>query len=327
MKYNVAIIGTGQLGSRHLQGVLTSSLALEVHVMDVFKASLDQAEQRASEVEHSHKLSFHLGLTTLPKELDLVIVATNADVRASVTQELLEYIKVKNLVLEKEKKKKIDDYGLILDLTKKHNTNTWVNHPRRYQSLYKDLKKELASSEISEISVFGQNWGLACNCLHFLDLISFLTNSDIQSLNTVELDDDILESKRAGNLEVTGSVVGKADSGTRYRITSVKSMEDSVRPISILINTANARFFIQEGAKNYLIRNGEFNGFQPEIDTSSMLFQSELSGLMVDDILKNNMCPLPSLEEASKAHVLFIREMLNFFNKNNNINSDICPIT
>ena len=161
MKYQVAIIGAGQLGSRHLQGVLSSKLSLVVHVMDITPSSLEMSKTRASEVKHSNELYFHTNIKGLPDNLDLVIVATNANVRATVTKSLLGSKKVKNLVLEKVLFQKIEDYDSILKLTESKGTKTWVNHPRRYQTLYKELKPKLTQIDQIDFNVYGQNWG-AC---------------------------------------------------------------------------------------------------------------------------------------------------------------------
>ena len=154
-----------------------------------------------------------------------------------------------------------------------------------------------------------------------------MTNSNVTELSSVELDKQILESKREGNVEVSGTIKGLLSSGGRFSITSIDSKEEVIRPISIQINTPNQRFFIQEGVENVLITSEVENGFKPKLTSSSMLFQSQLSGGLVDEILIQDNCLLPTLKEASQAHVIFIEELLNFFNKQTNQNSNVCPIT
>ena len=49
---NILIMGCGELGSRHLQGLLQSRNDLNIVVYDTFDKSLQLAMQRAEEVEN-----------------------------------------------------------------------------------------------------------------------------------------------------------------------------------------------------------------------------------------------------------------------------------
>lgn len=54
--YNIIIIGAGQLGSRHLQGVLKSTYALNVTVVDPSEESLNTARERAEKISIKSRL-------------------------------------------------------------------------------------------------------------------------------------------------------------------------------------------------------------------------------------------------------------------------------
>ena len=61
MKYRVAIIGAGQLGSRYLQGMASCKLPLDIIVIDPNQESLIQAQDRWNEVvtvNNIHSLEF-----------------------------------------------------------------------------------------------------------------------------------------------------------------------------------------------------------------------------------------------------------------------------
>jgi len=67
---NIFIIGVGQLGSRHLQGVLKyRNENLNVFVSDSSLEALKTAGKRASEVEHNHFLFYVLKNSELPRRL------------------------------------------------------------------------------------------------------------------------------------------------------------------------------------------------------------------------------------------------------------------
>jgi len=324
--FNIAVIGAGQLGSRHLQGILKSKLSLNVFVVDPFQGSLDTAKVRAGEIAHHHNITFHSTIDVLPEQLDFVLIASNADKRSEITKSLLENKKVTNLVLEKVLFQKLEDYQYIENILEKYQVKTWVNHPRRSQLFYKELRQLLKDEKKLEFSFFGGNWGLACNGLHMLDIISYLTDSPIQNISTQHLDSKILESKRAGNIEITGTLMGTTENNNRFSITSTYS-EETVHPLSLTINTAKKRFFVQEGLTCFLVESSIRNGFKPETKSFPLIFQSDLSDQLVTDILTNQQCDLPTYAEAKSTHTIFITEILDFYNRTTQQKVSICPIT
>lgn len=324
--YSAAIIGAGQLGSRHLQGILKSELSLNVFVVDPFQGSLDTAKVRADEIEHSHAVQFHTSINSLPEHLDFVLIASNADKRAEITQALLNTKSVANLVLEKVLFQKLEDYDNIANLLNDKNVNTWVNHPRRSQPIYKELNNLLKGEQNIDFSFYGENWGLACNGLHMLDTISQLSNSEIETISTDELDKTILSSKRPGNIELTGNLRGRTTNNSTFSVQSTFAQE-TIRPVSLMINTPEKRYFIQEGGTCFLIESSLANGYKPETKTFPLLYQSDLSAGLITDILTNNTCDLPTYTEAKSTHKIFIKEILDFYNTATQQNLDVCPIT
>ena len=100
---NIAIIGAGQLGSRHLQALVHVQKKINIQVVDSSEDSLKTAEMRFNEVSENFKgtISFHTNISFLEKKLDVVIVATNSKVRRSVVDQLVNHSKIEYLILEK----------------------------------------------------------------------------------------------------------------------------------------------------------------------------------------------------------------------------------
>jgi pyrroline-5-carboxylate reductase len=91
--YNIAIIGAGELGSRHLQGLKLAKVEMSIYVIDPNANSLKQSQERYDQVAANLMviaISFLSNLNQLPENLDLVIIATSSIVRANVTKSLLE---------------------------------------------------------------------------------------------------------------------------------------------------------------------------------------------------------------------------------------------
>jgi len=100
----VALIGTGQLGSRHLQALSKIDIPFELQVVDPSEDSLRVARERYLEIPENHNIysiDFLTEIDGLNANLDLCIIATNADVRFKVFQALVSNKKVSYIVFEK----------------------------------------------------------------------------------------------------------------------------------------------------------------------------------------------------------------------------------
>ena len=135
-EWTLGIIGCGQLGSRHLQAMaatpLPEGMTLRLEVVEPWQGSRDTAQARLAEVNKSGiPAAFHESVAGLPRALDLVVVATTADVRRAVVEELLGHAAVRFLVLEKVLFQAPADYKAVADLCAAKGTRAWVNCPRR----------------------------------------------------------------------------------------------------------------------------------------------------------------------------------------------------
>ena len=323
MKINL-IIGGGQLGSRHLQGLLKSKQEQIIYILDPLYSSLEVAKDRANEIRHSHALSFISEWDKLPKEFDLVIVATGANVREKVVTQLLEGFTVGYLVLEKVLFQDIESYDKIALLLEKTNTPTWVNHSRRMLDHFQQIKKIIGESkEQMTFHVVGSNWGLACNAVHCIDLCYFLSDSALGKVDMDWIDPSVHKSKRLNCIEFTGTVKGRMKDDSSFMITS---LDGEFSDDTIFVSTNSNRWIIQEGAQK-IIHLSESNNFNEEINTFTTEFQSTLTTRLVNDIFEFGTCDLPSYNEACKSHVPFIEASLKKYTEITGIKTNICPIT
>ena len=111
----ILIAGAGQLGSRYLQGLAKCQNTLDIHVHDISELSLQIARQRWEKVCQQatdfhgeltksavqKKITFDSSFETIPKQIDIAIVATNADVRPQVVKQITANNEVRYWVLEK----------------------------------------------------------------------------------------------------------------------------------------------------------------------------------------------------------------------------------
>lgn len=323
MKTNL-IIGAGQLGSRHLQGLLKYAQPQKIFVLDPLQSSLDLAEQRAQELQHNHQLSYVDNWHDLPKSFDLAIVATNSDVREQVVSHLVINYEVKYLILEKVLFQEIDAYRRVGELLNRHKVSAWVNHPRRMLNSYKEIKSLLSSGNQKIMQVVGGNWGLGCNALHLIDLFSYLADADLKSMDADLVDTELVFSKRKGFIEFTGTLKGTLDDNSIFKLTSLKG---DPAPCTIKINDAETCIEIWESdTPKILIMNDE-KGSEANLKPFKMEFQSSLTTRLAEDLFENNSCDLPAYEFASRTHEIFIREMLRKYNEITGSNRSKIPIT
>ena len=318
------IIGAGQLGSRHLQGLVKYDGEMEVYVLDPSVDSLKIAEEREKEINHNHKIIYTESWDTLPESFDLVIIATSANVRELIINKLLEKHKVRFLILEKVLFQELGAYQRVYDLLNKHHVTTYVNHPRRMFESYKNLKENIEENKQSVYSIVGGNWGLGCNALHFLDLFVYLSGKKIQDLSIDSIDNELVESSRKGFIEFTGTLTGHLEDGSFFSITSFKSDLSSA---TVTMFNNEQRLIIQEGGTSQVYELTKKNLFKLENSDFKVQFQSELTTNIVKELFENNFCSLPTFDEARHTHEVFIKSMLEKYNQITGLQSEILPIT
>lgn len=325
MKQNILIIGAGQLGSRHLQGVLKSTGTHSIIVVDPSEESLQLAENRAKEIDHNHEIQYLKAIQDIPPHIKIAIIATNADVREKAIIQLLDVTKVDFLILEKVLFQEVDAYRRISDLLKLKNTKVWVNHSRRMFTHYQELRNQFSTKKSPlTYNITGSNWGLGCNALHFIDLVCYLSNAKLNSLETNWLNKEINPSKRINNIEFTGTLKGTISDGSVFTISS---FNDDPSGITIFISSANESWTIRESEASQIIYCLNNTTSDPTIIPIITPFQSELTTILASKLMDNGECDLPSYEEAQISHSFFIESMLAFYNEITNQQSKTLRIT
>ena len=304
--FSVAIVGVGQLGSRHLQGLAKLSKQSKFYVVDPNKNSLIAAEQRFNEVKISaqRNISYYQYISDLPGDIDLVIIATTANVRRGIIEKLLGQTIVKYLILEKVVFQRSEDFVPIQKLLIDSGVTSWVNCGRRSFQFYKRLKNEIKHEKIN-IKVEGNNWGLACNSIHMIDLFAFLTGRTDFDFDIDGLDNLIVDSKRNGFKELIGSFTIRTEGGD---ILELIDNNKYVGDMMISISYDNLRYEIIESKGLVFKHSSDLN---PVKDTIYVPLQSELTGSVVDQILETGASSLTLYDECMRYHI----PMLDAFNK------------
>ena len=159
------------------------------------------------------------------------------------------------------------------------------------------------------MSAVGNSWGLACNGIHMLDLFSFLTGISTVNLSNNLIDEKIIPSKRMGYIEITGTITGFAADNTIH----LTSFSEAESPLTITISDKNNRFIIQEGTISTVLHASLKNQWKWETLIFDFPFQSQLTNVVVSDLLETGNCELTPYTESAAIHSSFLTNLISHF--------------
>lgn len=316
MQYKILIAGAGQLGSRYLQGLSPIDLSLNIYVYDISKKSLKVSEERWEEMganPNSKNIHFINSMMLIPKELDLVIVSSTADVRLAIISQITKFSNVKKWILEKilaQNSHQLDLLAINLGSSK-----AWVNTPMLQWSLYRNLSLEIAQEKIIEAE-FSGSYGLVCNSIHYIDLLSRLNHANPVRIDVTNLHNKWYESKREGFYDIYGKLVIYFSDGSILNLVS---------------NSNNPNYTAKILTDNNLWEIFEHKGIALNQSSKSVNgrceYQSEMTQDVVKSILLKDTCYLPTFEQSLVQHKVLINTLLEHWNLHMNSRISILPVT
>lgn len=322
MNENIVIIGAGNIGTRHLQGVLKYEEKLNIYAVEPNETARKKSQMMIEDTQKKsmNRVSYVSDVEKLPEYVDIAIVATNSAVRKKVIENLLEYVKVKYLILEKVMFPHVSYYEQIGNLLKKKGVKTWVNCVKRSWKYASVLKKYYKDNDSLQMTVSGKMWGLACNAVHYIDFLSFLTDCcEYPVIDNSMVDERIISSKREGYIEFTGQLnirLGK-------HILELICDEGVFDGFYITIKDKKIECRIVEKGEYGLNIIKNIDTGKEEREKYKVEFQSNLSGKLVSELLDTGRCNLPDYELASKWHIPLIKSL----SEKAGLEKDYCNIT
>lgn len=324
----VLLIGAGQIGSRHLQGLARSKLNLSIEMLEPSASARELAIQRFNEIPENDAAKTLRAIDSLDSSdfqgrANLAIIATGAAPRYDALCYLLSRIHVPYLLSEKVLFQRLSHFDEMETLLSKHGCKAWVNCARRMYP-YAQYLKELFSGDTLSMSVQGGNWGLACNGIHFLDLLAFLSGASmVVRWNIDLLDHAIYESKRHGYKEFGGSISFALQGG--HEIV-MKDDKLSGAPFIIDIMGRSARATVIENASLMLLCAAK-NGWKMERHDILVPYQSELTNEVIEEILIRSCCGLTEYSESAELHKAYLEAFLEHMRKVTGSRPNVCPIS
>lgn len=321
--HQLAIIGAGNIGSRHLQGLARLEGPVTIWVVDPSVQALKLAEERFKDIESSAKTAHFISSIKDIKEkkIDLAIIATDSAHRLQALTDLTKHCQVKYLILEKVLFPALEDYPLAEKIIQEHSIKAWVNCPRRLNKYYQSLKNKLGAH--IKFCVTGNAWGLGSNALHLIDFFVFLTGSD-----QIQLTEHIFASapaKRDGYQEFFGTIRGQDDQQNLLEITCY---ETEPLIVTWAIYSDTAYYIIDEGKPSQVQYKNVETNWQWREESFNIDYQNVLTTAAVKEILETGQSSLTSFEQSAILHRIYLQMLFNYLNKNSDTkNITQCPIT
>ena len=310
----ILIIGAGGIGSRHLQSLLKIIIPIQIFVVDPNLKALNIAKKMLDEIatnnNHSKHTKYVNNIKSIPKNIDIAIISTNADVRKIVFINLVQRVKVKYVIFEKVAFQSVEDFKEVISMLDDLEIKSWVNCTRRMFPFYKKLRDVFSTENKVEIHYSGSNWGLGCNSIHLLDLFAYLTGESHFTIDISGLDKKMYPAKRNSMIEFGGKLKVKT---SRNDVLTLIDYKESHEKSSKILKTEKFHYKILS-SEGILIFKSKESGWLESSFSYSMPFQSELTNILVMDLLNIGVCDLTPIYESYEIH----KSMLEAFKKHLN---------
>lgn len=320
----VAVVGCGNIGSRHLQGLARLAGPAEIHMVEPSTQALALAQARFAEMDPAPttRLIAASGPEALPEMIDLMVVATSAAVRLPAMQAALAGRRVRRLVLEKFLFQRMRDYDTAAALIAEAGSECFVNTPRRMWPAYGALRDRLAGRGPVTVAVeTSRRNGMASNAIHFLDLAAFLTGDpDGFALDASGLTPQQEAARRGAAIEFGGVLTGRSAAG--HALIHRSRLDDDA-PHSVAVFARGLRMVIDEIAGVATIWS-EDAGWRPESVAVEAVRQSALTHLLTPAAGRP---ALPGFTESARLHRQCLAAFLKAAGRDPDDPDALCPIT
>ena len=315
----IILVGCGNIGSRHLQALMKFQYPLQIEIVENYEPSIILAKSRLDEINNNkiHTINWHNNFEFLSGFSDLVIVATLSSGRVKIIESLLN-LGYKKFLIEKLVCQSIEEYDNLLDLVKKFDAKGWVNTRCRYFKSYRKIKDLFKNTEKINLKMSSGDTGLATGAIHYLDLFSWLLDDNKIKLNAELLDPKIYPNKRGKNLiEFGGTISGSAKNNSSVSI----SFSPGIPSLLVSIDDGMHKIILDEYNEKIL-----YNSFNEKLDFK-LEHISNITTQIVEDILKNDDCLLPTIDESYLSHVELFKIFSKHLEKIKKEKVKLCPIT
>lgn len=298
----VLVVGLGKLGCHHAEASARSFRSSEIWGFDLSGAALKNFQYLGENLDFENKIPFLVAekLSSVPRHVGLLIVATTADSRANVLTEVMGATEPQFVLLEKP----ISSSRAGLESLREVCTNsTYVNYPRRYSPLHLEAITRAATFRQEGIKIIVDlPWPtMLSNSSHFMDFASQLLGQPPENVGLDQKKLTPLESKRKGFMELEGEMNVTYPSGAELIIdTGGRAARTAPTGVTISIQSGTNWLHIDEGNSTL----SDHTGGKSKIPGAPL--QSKLTGDYLEQLQVRGFLDLPTFFEAVPSHELLL---------------------
>ena len=321
----ILIVGCGEIGSRFLQASLQVNDVNQIDVLEFSDQAVEVARSRMNQIHFDSetiKVNWHKSLNSICQGADLCIIATQADGREHIFNEVFN-IGIKNILTEKIVTQSLATYNEILSNAEKLGVNVWVNCKSRDYPFWKYLKTKIDPEGELLYHSIGGNHGLCTNGLHTLDLFAFLSDSK-KLVDTNSRIDRILHTTKRNKYDLSGAFHLTGAGKSKCIIDFSANGSASVLEI---VATQQYRWMFEQSTGRAYESSQENKWILEPIPFEGDLSISNMSIKFISDILIKNQCGLPTLQQTYPAHEFLFSVTLPVFNQLIGKEDNVCPCT
>ena len=319
---NLAIIGCGEIGQRHLESVLNLDFKMKIFLVDKSAICLEKCKQISLKKKKLNSFYFVTSVDEIEEDFDFVIVATNSENRFSVLKELYRSKAPKFIILEKFLFNKLSYFDEAKKLFQLSDTKVWVN--QWMSTDFPDLSNIFSENDGVNISVKGKNWNFCSNCVHYIEWFHHINNRKKIILFKSSLKNLIIENKRKGFFETFGSLEFHGINNNKLFLQCNYEKNDERETLISLSNkSSRAEFQLTVNSlKGFIFRSN-----QKKSINFKLRYLSERTSIYIKSILEKNECTLPTYDQSVLHHKLVFQTLKNHFDKSYLKTNDLLPVT
>ena len=319
---NLAIIGCGEIGQRHLESVLNLDYKMKIFLVDKSAICLEKCKQISLKKKKLNSFYFIESVSEIEENFDFVIVATNSEHRFSALKELYKYKTPKFIILEKFLFNKLSYFKEAKELFQLSDTKVWVN--QWMSTDLPDLSNIFNETDGINISVKGKNWNFCSNCVHWIEWFHHINNRKKIVLFNSSLENLIIENKRKGFFETFGSLEFHGINNNKLFLQcNYEENGERETLISVSNKSSRAEFELTFNAmKGFIFRSNQKKSINFKIK-----YLSERTSIYIKSIWEKNECTLPTYDQSVFQHMLVFQTLKNHFDKSNPKTNDLLPVT
>jgi hypothetical protein len=299
----ICLIGFGNIGFRYFEAIYKLQNKFDLYIVDInspFKKGYEYLKKN----KIKKTVFFLKSLNEINiKKFDLVIISTTCNGRLHLIKKVNKSFTFKNIIIEKPITQSETE---LVKLKKILPKNCWINSAKKSLKIYKDIKKKISTKNKVEMKVEGNNWGICCNSLHYIELFNFFCKKKITKIQETKVLKWV-KSKRKGFFDLHEGEMKISYNNNLLFLNSSKNTNFKDWNLRILITNGQKKWEIFQ-KDNLIVQN-----YNKKKTSHKVYYISEYMTQLISNILKKNHKKI-YIPNFSASFILF-KPVIRFFLK------------